>query len=736
MAGRAGDGDACRARDALPGGSVELVVDGDRRVVAAAGDGHGDRRVAPARVIIGGQARGLGVRVRDVDPAFVDPLDVTGGVGRPIGHGVLTDARHGEAAAVGLGTAAVESVVGRDDTRTGAVVWRQAHRLAGGAPLRELVGDQAVGRGSRRRSVDPHGAAAGRARVAGVVQGLELIGMHPVVGAVCWGRHDEGAAGRREPRVRAQQAVLRAGHAASARVGGGQMDRDGAGVPGAVGVAADGRRQQIDVDVAGVVSLGVAHRVDRPVHDAGRARSRDGERDGVRLLGAAVHRVIGVSHAGQRVARRQGDLLGRVLPAGVGARLQSTGRGDRRRGVDVHIAGVGRLDVAGHVDRVVGHRVRAVPANEEGPGVELLRARIDRVIGDRDPGLSVRGSQRHALAGRQPAGMVVDRKGGRGARDGRREIDVHVAGVLRFGVAGHVDRPVLDRVRTRRRDREGRRIGLLRAAVDGVVGRLDPRLTVGRRQRDLLTGRPPSGVVGSLQTGRRGDRSRGVDQVVQHGPAGAARPQLAGCGDDAVLGLRRRRRLLGPGRPAVGGVPDGAAVTDGPAVDGVDEGRGVERHGDTRGLCGPRRAAVRGVTDDPAVAHEPARRGVGEGQGIERSGEARSLRAPGRTAVRRGTHCAPGAHDPADGGAREVDAVERPGDSRRLRGPGRAGGGAAGGRVPDHAVAADRPAVVGVGEEDGAHGRGRRRRGLGRPRRAAVQRAQDHSGAADRETFL
>ena len=48
-------------------------------------------------------------------------------------------------------------------------------------------------------------------------------------------------------------------------------------------------------------------------------------------------------------------------------------------------------------------------------------------------------------------------------------VDVDVAGVLGFDVAGPVDRPVLDDVRSRRRDRKRGRVGLPRTPVEPVV---------------------------------------------------------------------------------------------------------------------------------------------------------------------------------------------------------------------------------------------------------------------------
>ncbi len=475
---------------ALHGAPVDAVGDDDRRAVAGAGDRHGGGRVAPAGVVVGREVGGLREWVGDVDPAGLDGLDVAGGVGGPVGHRVLADARDGKGNRVGLRRAAVDGVRDRGHARADAVVGREADRLARRAPVGEVVGSKPSGRGDRRRGVDPQGAATDRARVAGVVEGAVLIDAGPVARAVGRGRHDEGVAGRGAPGGVGLQAVLRAGQARAARVGRAQVHRDGTVVPGPVGVVADGRRRKIDVDVPCLRRLGVADGVDRPVRD--RVRALSGHREGARisLPGAAVERVVGGRHAGEAVAAGQAHDLAHVLPAGRGVCLQTGGSRDRRRGVDVHVAGVQRLRVAGPVGRQVGDGVRAVPRDEERGAVEVGHP-VDRVGRRRHAGEGVGRGEGHRLAGRLPAGRGA-RLQARRRRGRRRGIDIDVAGVLGLGVGRAVDRPVDDGVRALSGDAERCRVGLLRASVDRVVGGAHPRLGVGRGQGHGLGGGPPA----------------------------------------------------------------------------------------------------------------------------------------------------------------------------------------------------------------------------------------------------
>ncbi len=190
------DRDARRTGDGRPGGrAVDLVGDGERTVVAAAGDGHRGGGVVPAGVSVDREVRGLGPGVGDVDPAGLLRGHVPHGVGRPVHDGVLPGARDGEPAGVGLSRSAVDGVVRRGDSRAAVVVGREGHRLRGGAPGRELVGGKAGRCDDRSLRVDLHGAGADRAGVAGVVQRLVLVDVRTVAGAIRGSRHDEGIAG-------------------------------------------------------------------------------------------------------------------------------------------------------------------------------------------------------------------------------------------------------------------------------------------------------------------------------------------------------------------------------------------------------------------------------------------------------------------------------------------------------------------------------------------------------------
>ena len=80
---------------------------------------------------------------------------------------------------------------------------------------------------------------------------------------------------------------------------------------------------------------------------------------------------------------------------------------------------------------------------------------------------------------------------------------------------------------------------------------------------------------------------------------------------------------VAPGRAAVRGVADGAAVADHPAVAGVDEGTRRRGSGSCPRSAPPRSsrrlAAVRGVADEAAgAADDPAGVGVAEGHAVER----------------------------------------------------------------------------------------------------------------------
>src|SRR5262249_24201913 len=97
-------------------------------------------------------------------------------------------------------------------------------------------------------------------------------------------------------------------------------------------------------DVAGVI--------DAPVGDRVRAVGGEHERAGVRLRGAAVHRVVGGGHAGQAllVVRRQGDGHRAGVPAaGVLHRAGGRRRRDGRGPVDLDAVDGGGGAVAGPV---------------------------------------------------------------------------------------------------------------------------------------------------------------------------------------------------------------------------------------------------------------------------------------------------------------------------------------------------------------------------------------------------
>ena len=352
------------------------------------------------------------------------------------------------------------------------------------------------------------------------------------------------AAGHTRRRVaRAQGDALRGGHptGAAGRLQAGRRGR---------------RRRAVDVHVAGVLRLDVADRVDRPVLDGVRALAAHLEGAAVGLHVAAVDRVVGrraaAGHARAAVARREADRLGAAYPAARTGRLQAGRRGRRCRAVDVHVAGVVRgvvrLDVAGHVDRPVGHRVRAVAGHEERTGVELSRAAVDRVPSRREArAAGVRRAQLDGDAGRRPAarlGRLQVRR--RGLRRG--QVEVHVAGLVQAVDPDVVGRPEDDGVAALRahRERGGVARGLLRRRAVDAVGDRDRGVVAGAGDRHRGGGVLPARAAIGGEAGGLGVRVGDVDPAGVHGldvagrvggPVGHGVLPLAGDGEGRRVGL-------------------------------------------------------------------------------------------------------------------------------------------------------------------------------------------------------
>ena len=301
--------DGERHRVGLRAAAVEGVVGG--RQAAAAGvvgaERHEQAGGDPARGGAGLERRGGGRRRGgiDVDVAGVRGLDVAGLVDRPVGDHMRGLAAHRERRRVGLRAAAVERVVGGLDARRG-VAGVEGDRLRRVDPARGGAGLERRGGSHRRRRVDPHGAGTDGAAVAGVVDGIVVVGVAAVARAIRRGLHGERAARRQRPRRSALRLIVGAGDAAAAAVVRGELHRYGGVVPRRIGVVADRRRGGIDVDVAGVRGLDVAGLVDRPVGDRMRGLAADRERRRVGLRAAAVDRVVGGLDARRGVARRRG----------------------------------------------------------------------------------------------------------------------------------------------------------------------------------------------------------------------------------------------------------------------------------------------------------------------------------------------------------------------------------------------------------------------------------------------
>ena len=335
-----------RVRVGQLGAGVDRVVDvGDAREAVVGRQGHGLGDVHPGG-LVGGQAGRAAERRAEIDVHVAGHrrLDVADVVDRPVPDPVPAFAGDRERRARRSGARrrrrCSRCVATPDPAPSSGVM---VDGLVGAAPAAVVVGLQAARRRHRRGGVDAHRARAGRAFVAGVVEGLVLEDVHAVVGAVAGRRHVERIPAGRLPGGVALHAVAGRRDAAAAGVGGGELDGHGAVLPAGGSVIAHRRQRRVDVDVAGMGRLGVAGRVDRPPGDLVRRLAAHGERSRVGLRGSAVDRVVRDGDAGPgAVVRHQGDLPGGVHPAGVAVRLEGVGAGGRGRRVDPHRAGAGR----------------------------------------------------------------------------------------------------------------------------------------------------------------------------------------------------------------------------------------------------------------------------------------------------------------------------------------------------------------------------------------------------------
>ena len=249
------------------------------------------------------EVRGLGPGVGDVDPAGLRRgLDVAQGVGRPVDDRVLAGARDGERARVGLRAPPSTRVVDARRRPSRRRRWPRGSPSGWSCASRELVGCRPGRRDDRPLRVDLHGAATGRADVAGVVQ---WPGTHR-----CWCRRRSRL---REPARRRRCRPPRVQVVAPSRrycVPASPEPPVSAGFRRTVTallcqrpslslltVGAGG----VDVHVAGLVVLDVAGGVDRPVDDGVLTGRRDRERGAVGLRQAAVDGVVGGARAGEPV---------------------------------------------------------------------------------------------------------------------------------------------------------------------------------------------------------------------------------------------------------------------------------------------------------------------------------------------------------------------------------------------------------------------------------------------------
>ena len=449
------------ATDLVPGRA-------DTGAGVAGGQGDLDRAVGPAaRVGGGGGGRRLGV---DVDVAGVGVFDVPGDVGRPIGDHVARVAadRYGRARVL-RARPAVDGVVRGGQAGVAGVGRREGEARGRGVPPRRRRAGQAGRDRDGLDEVDVHEAVVGRLDVAGVID-------RPVGDRMAAGRRD-GEGGRVGLRRAAVDGVVGGGDAGE-RVGRPQGDRLAPVGPTRRGAGREagrrgGGRREVDVDERVVRRLGVAGVVDRPVADRVAARGRDGDGGGVGLTLATVDGVVGRRDAGQGVGRRQGERRGRLVPAGGGAGRQAARRGDGRREVDVDVAAVSRLGVAGVVDRPVADRVAAGgQVGDRGGRVGLRRAAVDGVVGGRDAGQRVGSAEGHRRGVRPTGAGAGDQP--RGGGDRRRGVDVHGVGGGRAAHAeridgAHVQVPGAFGLACELGGRLGREVGAAQQHADGAA---------------------------------------------------------------------------------------------------------------------------------------------------------------------------------------------------------------------------------------------------------------------------
>ncbi len=294
-----------------------------------------------------------------------------------------------------------------------------------------------VGQAGRDRDglddVDVDEAVVSRLDVAGVVD-------RPVADRVAAGRRD--AEGSRIGLGRPTVDGVVSGGDARRGVGRRQGDRRGRVDPTGRGAGRQtgrrgGGRREVDVDEAVVSRLDVAGVVDRPVADRVAAGRRDAEGSRIGLTRPTVDGVVSGGDAGRGVGRRQANRRGRLVPAGGRARRYAGRRGDRRGQVDVDETTMGRLDVAGVVDRPVADPVAAGRRDSKGGRIGLTRPTVDGVVSGGDAGQRVGGGEGHERGVRPVAARAGNQSRCSGSR--WRGVDAHGVGGGRAARAESVD---------------------------------------------------------------------------------------------------------------------------------------------------------------------------------------------------------------------------------------------------------------------------------------------------------